>query len=102
MNNCLATKDEINKLSRQELLQLLDNRGFFLCLTMRDVLKAKWDVLVARARKKMNEAIELFHACAAEKEVDHAKYRLAGDKFSMADALYAKSDKLYDRIMGLK
>jgi hypothetical protein len=90
----ISVKDEILKFSREELLFLIFSRGI-LTYSRWDVRHAKSEVMLRKAKKMTDEALDEMHKYSGSRE-HYEKWKAAGKKFDRAQTIYDRAFRYLD------
>lgn len=88
--------NELEKLSKSELIALAFHKGWFFGITENDIIMAKIEVLSKKANIVADEAIadQKKYSVISDKD----KWELSQQKFNKAMKMWNRVDALYDKI----
>lgn len=91
----ISVKDEILKLSREELLFMIFSRGV-ITYSKWDIRNAKSEVMLQKAKKLTDEALDEMKKYSGNTE-HYEKWRAASKKFDRAQTIYDRAFRSLDR-----
>jgi len=81
----------ITDLSKDELLELINNKGFQFSIDIRDIKRVRWNTLTRKGQKMMDEACKemiKYHG-----PQNYKKYKEQMDKFDKGMAIIEEAEK---------
>lgn len=91
----MQLQDELKKLTKHELINLIASKGLFLRIEKRDIIMIKIETLSRKAEIDGKKALDDMDNCKGK---DHQKWFKAHDDHSKAMKIYDKIDALYESI----
>ena len=84
---------EITDLTKDELLELIRIKGLQFSITERDIKKVRWNTLVKKGQRMMDEACEDMKKYHGPQ--NWQKYKEQSDKFDRGMAIIDEAEKLW-------